>query len=187
MSPPTADHITAAILAGGAGRRLGGVDKGWHEYEGRPLVEHVLERVRPQASRVLISANRNIDRYLALGVPVVQDPVEGYPGPLMGVVSVLRAVTTPLLLVVPCDGPDLPLDLGARLAGAFAEDVDAAVAHDGERMQPLFTLLRSSGRPSLEHFFHEGHRSMRAWLEAARVRHVDFSDCPGAFRNCNEQ
>lgn len=186
MTPPAIHELSAGILAGGEGRRVGGLDKGWIDFEGRPLIEHVVQRVRPQADRVLISANRNLERCRTLVPDVVPDATPGHPGPMMGVISLLRRVTSPLLLIVPCDCPTVPTDLGARLSDALhGTEALASVAHDGERLQPLFVLLRREALASLEGCFDSGGRSMLRWLEAVGACPVDFSAQAGAFRNVN--
>ena len=77
-------RITGVVLAGGLGRRMGGVEKGLIELRGRPLLAHVIERLRPQVDELLLNANREIQRYAAFGVPVVGDVIEGCVGPLAG-------------------------------------------------------------------------------------------------------
>ena len=73
--------ICGLVLAGGQGRRMGGVDKGLQLLQGRPLMQHVIERLRPQVDRVLINANQNLERYAEFGCPVVPDRVGGFAGP----------------------------------------------------------------------------------------------------------
>lgn len=172
---PARSEITGGILAGGAGRRLGGADKGRQRFRGRPLVEHVLERLAPQVSSVLISANRNLAAYRGLGYPVVADAEPCYAGPLAGVIALLRACRTPYLLIVPCDDPWLPRRLAARLAAAIG-DAEAAIAHDGERAQPLYALLRQDALRPLEHFFSGGGRAVWEWLAGRAPVTVGFHD-----------
>lgn len=179
--------ISGGILAGGAGRRMGGRDKGWLELAHRPLVLHVLARLAPQVDELLISANRHLPDYRALPVArVLEDEVPDHPGPLHGVLRLLQAASHPLLLIVPCDGPKLPLDLGRRLQQALQEArADIAVAHDGARLQPLFALLRRTEQASLQDAYAQGQRSLRDYLAQRNMVSVDFSDQPGAFVNLN--
>ena len=79
-----AADVTGVVLAGGRGQRMGGVDKGWIELGGRPLIDHVLARFAPQVSEVIISANRNLDRYAGFGHAVVTDEVPEFAGPAGG-------------------------------------------------------------------------------------------------------
>ncbi len=179
--------ISGGILAGGAGRRVGGRDKGWLMLAHRPLVMHVLTRLAPQVDELLISANRHLPDYRALPVArVLEDEVPDHPGPLHGILRLLQAASHPMLLIVPCDGPQLPLDLGRRLRQALRDtNADIAVAHDGKRLQPLFALLRSTEVASLRDAYAQGQRSMRDYLAQRNTVSVDFSDQPGAFVNLN--
>ncbi|WP_281242875.1 molybdenum cofactor guanylyltransferase MobA [Modicisalibacter muralis] len=178
------DDITVLILAGGQGRRMGGVDKGWTDFVGRPLIVHVLSRVQGQAGSVLINANRSLDAYRELGVRVVEDREGGFQGPLMGIWSGLSAASTPWVMVVPCDTPALPTDLVVRLRDDMG-DGDIAVAHDGERAHPVVALIRRSLVDDLGEALVGGERKIDRWYARHAWCHVDFSDQPGAFANLN--
>jgi len=90
------DDITALVLAGGRGSRMGGVDKGLTPLQGKPLVAHIIERLEPQVAHVLINANRNAERYADFGKPVLADAdPAAYAGPLAGMLAGLQACTTP--------------------------------------------------------------------------------------------
>ena len=179
-------HITGLVLAGGQGRRMGMVDKGLVELDGRPLVAHVLERLAPQVSCVLVNANRNADRYRAFGHPVVSDAIGGYAGPLAGLHAGLAAASTPFVASVPCDSPFLPGDLVARLARALdAQPLDIAVARTQGQPHPVFALVRSEVRAHLERFLAEGGRKIDAWYASLRTAEVPFDDEADAFRNIN--
>lgn len=178
------DQITAGILAGGAGRRMGGVDKGWYDVEGRALIEHTIARIRPQAATFAISANRSLARYLQLGGPVVCDTDDAYRGPLAGVARLLGIAQTPFVLTVPVDTPALPLDLANRLAAAMDADVDLVVARCEGRRQPLHALLRRGLCTPAERALAEGRLRMIDWQDGLSVRFVDWPDCRG-FANIN--
>jgi len=143
VQAPTPAQITGLVLAGGRGSRMGGVDKGLQHYKGRPLVQHVLDRLGPQVGGLMINANRHLDAYAAFGVPVWPDTLADYPGPLAG----LAHCPTPDLASVPCDSPLFPTDLVARLAAALAADAAqiavAAAVEDGELLQ-----RQHAGRPA---------------------------------------
>lgn len=178
--------ITAVVLAGGRASRMGGIDKGLVPLRGRPMIAHVLAALHPQAARVLINANRNRDRYAALGYEVVPDELDGFLGPLAGVAAGLKAATTPFVVTAPCDSPLIGPDLVARLAAALArEQADLAVAHDGEREHPVFLLLRRERLADLEAFLDAGGRKIDLWFARHRVARADFSDRPQAFVNIN--
>ncbi|MBA1147119.1 molybdenum cofactor guanylyltransferase [Ectothiorhodospiraceae bacterium WFHF3C12] len=178
--------VTGVILAGGRGSRMGEQDKGLMLLAGRPLVEHVLDALRPQVGAIMISANRNLERYRSLGFHVVRDAQPGFQGPLAGIASALSAIDTPLAAFVPCDGPLLPDDLVARLRHALAQArAEVALPHDGERIQPAFALMRSDLREALTEAVRGGERRLGYWLQSRRVVEVDFRDRPGAFANVN--
>ncbi|GAB2804260.1 molybdenum cofactor guanylyltransferase [Halomonas shantousis] len=179
-----ADDITAVILAGGEGRRMGGRDKGWEPLLGQPLIRHVLARLEDQVGAVLINANRSLETYRQLGYPVISDRDSGYQGPLMGIWSGMWAVETPWTLIVPCDSPALPEDLVERLRrGVNGHSI--AVAHDGQRAHPVVALLRTELRDDLGRALAEGERKIDRFYARHAWCHVDFSDAPHAFVNLN--
>lgn len=171
-SQPEPSLPSAGVLAGGAGTRFGGQDKGWILWHGRPLIAWVLEALRPQAAELLISANRHLERYAALGAGVVvdRDPT-GYQGPFAGLVGLLGAAHADWLLCVPCDAPRLPPDL-ARRFGALVADrgVDIAVLADEHGMiHPTFCYLRTALAADARAAFDAGERAPRRWFERHRV------------------
>ncbi len=179
-------RVSAVILAGGQGRRMGGVDKGLVPLRGRPMVEWVLERLRPQADEVLINANQNLERYRAFGVPVFADAIGGFAGPLAGLHAGLSHARHPLVVTAPCDSPFLPADLVARLAAALeAKGAELAVAHTFDQAHPVFSLCRREVLPHLEAFLSAGGRKIDRWYETLRVAVVQFDDQEEAFRNIN--
>jgi molybdopterin-guanine dinucleotide biosynthesis protein A len=182
-------HITAVILAGGLGRRMGGVDKGLQQIHGQPMVQQVLNRLQPQVGQVLINANRHLDEYKGFGVPICSDSISGYAGPLAGIQAALLHTTTPYLVSVPCDSPLLPKDLVTRLASAMHQHTaDAAVAVTGDPDQvqrhPVFLLLKSELRNSLERYLGSGGRKVDDWLASLKCIDVQFDD-EMAFTNVN--
>jgi len=180
-------NVTGLVLAGGQGRRMGGADKGLVPLAGRPMVEHVIEALRPQVGQILLSANRNHELYARYGYRVIADDLGDHQGPLAGVATALRQCSSEFMVVVPCDAPLLPPDLVARLVAACdARDADAAVVSDGERLQPVFLLLRSRVAPALEAYLADGGRRVDGWLGQIRTAEADFSDAPGAFVNVND-
>jgi molybdopterin-guanine dinucleotide biosynthesis protein A len=178
--------ITGVVLAGGRGRRMGGVDKGLVELDGRALVAHVLERLAPQVGAVIINANQNRERYATFGHPVVADAIPDFAGPLAGLHAAMSAATTPYVATSPCDSPFLPHDLVARLASAFeAQPLDIAVARTFAQTHPVFSLARRALMPHLAAFLHDGGRKIDAWYASLRIALVSFDDEADAFRNIN--
>ena len=181
------DAITGLVLAGGLARRMGGMDKGLIELAGRPMVEHVLDALRPQVGSLLINANRNTERYAAYGHPVVSDTLQGFMGPLAGVLAALQRLTTEFLVTVPCDAPLVAPDLVGRLYEAcVANDADVAVATDGRRQQPVFLLLRAGTAPSLEAYLAGGGRKIDTWFARLRIAEADLGDALDTFVNVND-
>ena len=176
--------VSGIVLAGGQGRRMGTVDKGLQLLHGKPMVEHVLARLAPQVSEILINANQNLAAYEAFGHRVVPDAIGGFAGPLAGLHAGLCAASHPLVLTAPCDSPFLPLDLLARLAKAMNEN-DLAVAKTGDQPHPVFALVRTSVRKNLEGFLSGGGRKIDAWYASLKVVEVSFDDEADAFRNIN--
>ena len=182
------EAVTGVILAGGRGSRMGGIDKGLVEVAGRPMVEHVLAAVERQAGAVAINANRSTERYARYGHPVIPDRMDGFQGPLAGMASALESAATEFLLFVPCDSPLVDASLGPRLHAVLAErGADIAVAHDGERMHPVFVLMRRTVRSGLEDFLARGERKIDRWFARENTESVDFSDLPDMFLNVNRE
>lgn len=190
MNDHMKDHhdVCGLILAGGQGRRMGGVDKGLEPLRGRPMVEWVIERLTPQVGGIVINANQNQDTYGRFGYPVVGDEVteSGGAGPLAGLHSGLGICTLPLLVSVPCDSPFLPLDLVARLRTALvSKGKQLAVARTGTQSHPVFALMKADVRAHLADFLNDGGRKIDAWYATLNVVEVAFDDEAEAFSNIN--
>ena len=197
MSEHNTPAITALILAGGRGTRMGGTDKGLQNFRGLPLALHTLMRLQLQTmapQEVLINANRNLSAYESLGVPVWPDSIDGFAGPLAGFLTGLERCETPWLLTVPCDTPLFPLDLVERLFKAMADvnaDIAMAAAPEADgtvRPQPVFCLLQVDLLESLVKFTQGGGRKIDAWTGQHRCAIVPFDlpkDSPTAFSNAN--
>lgn len=180
------DQVTGVILAGGRATRMGGVDKGLVPVGGRPMAAWVLDTLSPQVAEVLINANRSHDSYREFGCPVVADAEQDFRGPLAGIESGLRAARTPWVVFAPCDSPLICDDLVSRLHAALsAAQTRIAVAHDGDRLQPVFALLGRTLLDDLVRYLDDGGRKVDRWYEAQGYAIADFSDVPGSFENIN--
>ncbi|MBS0328153.1 MAG: molybdenum cofactor guanylyltransferase [Proteobacteria bacterium] len=178
--------VTGIVLAGGQGRRMGGVDKGLVELDGTPLVAHVIARLAPQVATIVVNANRNATRYAAFGYPVVADAHGGFAGPLAGLHAGLSAASTPYVVTAPCDSPFLPADLVARLAaGLVSGNAQLAVARTLDQPHPVFALARRELLAHLGAFLEGGGRKIDAWYSTLAVVEVGFDDEAEAFRNFN--
>lgn len=176
--------IVGLVLAGGEGRRMGGVDKGLQAWRGRPLALQVLDALRPQVSRLLISANRNLAHYAAFGVPVLPDPPGlAFAGPLAGMLAGLQALPEDgWLLTAPCDSPQLPADLAERLlAAAQGRDLAFACA---AREHPTHALLHARLREPLAAHLRAGERAVLRWMRSQRHGIAAFDE-EAAFANLN--
>ena len=179
-------RITGIVLAGGQGRRMGGVDKGLRELNGKAMVAWVLERFTPQVDEVLINANQNLDVYAQFGHRVVPDVIGGFAGPLAGLQRGLSEANHPLVATTPCDTPFLPDDLVARLhAALLAKQAQLAVARTGDQPHPVFCVCRRDVLPHLTDFLNNGGRKIDAWYATLKVVEVAFDDKPDAFSNIN--
>jgi molybdopterin-guanine dinucleotide biosynthesis protein A len=178
--------ITGLILAGGQGRRMGGVDKGLQVLRGKPMIEWVLARFAPQVDEVLINANQNQERYARFGPRVVPDDIAGFAGPLAGLQAGLKAAAHPLVVTCPCDSPFLPPDLVRRLREALERDAaDLAVAKTGEQPHPVFSLCRRDVLANLTQFLESGGRKIDAWYASLKTVEVNFDDEAEGFSNIN--
>lgn len=180
------NNITGLILAGGRARRMGGVDKGLVRVGNKPMIAHVVARLRPQVINLIINANRNHSKYRRWAEIVVADNIGLYDGPLAGMASGLTMAETEFVLTVPCDSPLLPSDLATRLYYRLTtEQARVAVASDGDRIQPVFALLRRELAPSIVSFLQQGERKIDKWFAQHDTVTVDFSDKPETFLNIN--
>src|SRR5258708_38160512 len=177
-------NVSGIVLAGGLGRRMGGLGKGLQPLHGKPMVQHVLARLAPQVDEIVINANQNLERYGALGHRVVSDRVGGFAGPPAGLHAGLEAIAHPLAVTVPCDSPFLPSDLVARLREHLGAN-DLAVAQTGDQAHPVFALSRRSGPSNLETYLAVGGRKIDAWDAALEVAGGALRDVGDVVRILN--
>jgi molybdenum cofactor guanylyltransferase len=176
--------ITGLVLAGGQGRRMGGVDKGLQVLRGKAMAQWALERLAPQVDELLINCNQNLESYARFGHRLVSDEIGGFAGPLAGLHAGLKAASHPLVVTVPCDSPFLPDDLVERLKTHLGEK-DLAVAKTGDQPHPVFSLVRKDVLENLEQFLRNGGRKIDAWYASLSTVEVSFDDEADAFRNIN--
>lgn len=178
--------ITGVILAGGHAQRMGGVDKGLIELNGKPLVEYAIAALSPHVERLVINANRNLERYLAYGFPVIPDETGDFLGPLAGMLSCLRAADSEYILTVPCDCPLLPSDFAPRMIEALKDSGAAlCVAHDGADIQPVFALLSCALADDLHAYLARGERKAETWMLQQHPALANFADQKQIFLNVN--
>ena len=193
MADPATPHtrIAGLILAGGQGSRMQHQDKGLVELNGEPMVAHVVRRLAPQVGRVIISANRHLDRYAQYGQVVADGEPElgAFQGPLVGIAAGLTAAAAEhddWLVVTPCDTPFLPDDLAARLIAAAAS-ADAPLAHAvaGGQHHSACMALRTTLLPALLEYLRAGDRKVGLWQARMGGVEARFDETPDAFMNVN--
>jgi molybdenum cofactor guanylyltransferase len=175
--------VTAIVLAGGRGVRVGGRDKGLLPFRGKALVDHVIERLSPQVEELLVSANRNSEDYARRGYPVLADSLPHFCGPLAGVLVGLEKARFEWLVTSPCDTPLLPLNLVDQLCRARGKSL-AVVAKGPHRTHYTNLLLHKDRLAALNAYLERGGRSVRGFLDAVGATTAEFPD-EAAFSNFN--
>lgn len=176
--------LTGVILAGGQGHRMGGEDKGLLLLNGVPLYQHVLQRLEPQVDIVMVSANRNIDRYQMKGYQVVKDSVADYLGPLGGMLSTLSVISGDWAVFCPCDTPDVPFNYVQQLWQQKG-NAPAVWVRSQERDHPTLSLIHKDVVEALTDYLQRGERRLMSFLLEQGGHAVQFSDNELAFRNIN--
>ncbi|MBL4762897.1 MAG: molybdenum cofactor guanylyltransferase [Gammaproteobacteria bacterium] len=163
--------VAAVILAGGEARRMGGTEKGLQVYRSKPLIEHTIDSLHGQVGQIVISANRHHEQYQTYGYAVYADefaPAEGgSAGPLAGIYTALQHVDTGYLLSVPCDVPNLPLDLVISMTALLNanQNAKACVLYENGRMQQIICLYRVSIKAKLYGFLQQDKRCVAEWVD----------------------
>jgi molybdenum cofactor guanylyltransferase len=177
----TQDTVIAVLLAGGLARRMGGGDKCLRPLGGRTILAHVLERARPQVDAMVLNANGDPARFAGFGLPVAGDVVEGFAGPLAGVITGLEWALAhrpdaAWVASVATDTPFFPRDLVARLLAAVADEgAELACAASGGRAHPVFGLWPTALAGELRRaLVEEGVRKIDAWTARHRLAVVEF-------------
>lgn len=181
---PHRHAITAIVLAGGAGSRLGGCDKALLTWRGRPFIDHIIERLAPQVGGIVINTPTP-EPFRRHGLTLVSDSWSERQGPLAGVLAGLGCSETPFTLIVPCDSPNLSPQLVPRLAAAMTAERDITYAHTLDDSHYLFCLLRTGLESDLKDFMASGGRAVHRWFERHTAAAVDFCDQPDCFINVN--
>ena len=185
MKKISKNEISAVILAGGKGSRMGGKDKGLIEFRGLALIAHVVNVVKIRVNQIFISANRSLDDYSKYGKVIVDD-LEDYQGPLAGISKALKVCSSNYLLVLPCDSPMIDLTLiDALIERMESSESDICVAHDGKIMHATFALMKSNLNESLDKFLDDGGRKMALWYRQQYTERVDVSSHLELLTNLN--
>ncbi|MBT7956697.1 MAG: molybdenum cofactor guanylyltransferase MobA [Rhodospirillaceae bacterium] len=193
MKSSISDNVIGVILAGGQSRRFGGGDKFIRELKGEPLVDRVIERVRPQTSQMIISSNAETPHLTKFRLPIVADVIEGQAGPLAGILSGMEwtrenASDCDWIVSFPTDAPFVPLDLVAQMhEQAVADDAEIVCAASGGRTHPVCALWRVNLAGNLRQVMEEEEmRKIDLWTARHRLSVLEFSDQPyDPFFNIN--
>lgn len=179
-------QITAVILAGGRAKRMAEQDKGLILLNKKPLIKYIIETFSNKVATILINANRNQDLYQKfVENPIISDSTSDFQGPLAGFAAAMQVAKTPYLLVLPCDCPIVSVELLAKLKAKLTNNVNITIAHDGERLQPTFALLKVDLLPNLRKYLAGGGRKIDLWFQQQNSIIVDFSKHKNFFVNLN--
>lgn len=190
--------IAAAVLAGGRSSRMGGQAKALLPLAGKPLLQHVIDRILPQVQELYLSVELESPAFVRFGLPQLADPLPGSHGPLGGLLSALRMLKLDdkpeWLLLAPCDAPFVPCDLASRLyRQATTSGSAGAVVHQDGQLHPVFSLWNKSLLASLEQAVVE--EKMAGFKQFLRVAPLARYDWPepvplsglSPFFNINDQ
>jgi molybdopterin-guanine dinucleotide biosynthesis protein A len=189
---PERGETTGVILAGGLSRRMGGIDKAFLKLHGKPLIEHARDRLAPQVTACLISANGDVSRHEPFGLPVIADTVPGHAGPLAGILaamvwSVRNRPEATHVLSVAADTPFFPENLREALAAEVTGN-SIAIASSAGKAHPVFGLWPVGLAGELEKWLRPGNRKVMDFISSHDGRTVEFprrGDGTDPFFNIN--
>lgn len=173
------------LLAGGRGQRMGGLDKGLVDFHGLPLIAHLHRLTRPLTDDLIISCNRNQQRYADYGDQLVSDDSAEFHGPLAGIRAGLAVAKHAWLLVLPCDAPLVDLPLLQAMRGLAEQQKKPLMLRRGTQWEPLFSLLPTCIAPAVELAWQAGKRSPRQVLEAQGAIYLDLAEDDPRLANLN--
>jgi molybdopterin-guanine dinucleotide biosynthesis protein A len=180
MTSLSATEVAGVILAGGLSRRMGGGDKGLAPLGSMTMLDRVIRVVRPQVGALVLNANGDPTRFAATGLPVAADTIEGFVGPLAGVLAGMRWASRMMpvashVLSVSSDAPFLPADLLTRLSKAIeARPAAIAIARSPDGLHPVIGLWPISHADDLEASLRAGLRKVLDWTDRHGTVPVDF-------------
>ena len=182
------ERIGAVVLAGGLARRMGGRDKGLIQIGDRPMASWAIDAIRPQVHDIVINANRNHDAYAALGAHVIADRHAGHIGPLAGLSAAMHYLATDYVFMCPCDSPFVNASIVSLLGEPCLDKAaDICVAHDGERLQPVFCVVHQRCLESLDAYLATGKRKIDRWYATHNTVELNCLSIADSFRNINTE
>ena len=173
--------IPCVILAGGKGRRMGGKEKGLINLLDRPLISYVLEKVSGKAAPIALNINTNFEKFKNFGYEILEDPLKGHLGPLVGILASLdwaKNIKQKWVLTLPCDTPFLPQNLIESLLKVKNEnpDVDLVVAKSRGFNHPVIALWKTDNNLILKKAIEEGIRKIDIFTSQLKTAHVNFDE-----------
>ena len=184
--PPSLSSLSVVILAGGQGKRVGTRQKALLSYQGQPLLKWILKDLAEKKLPILLNVNAHHSDYKVYDLPQFSDQYKGFLGPLAGMQAAWNWVESDWIVFVPCDNPSLPSNLIERLLQAYAMyPAPLVVAHDGQRVQPLYLLMHRSMASKLKQALEQSHLSVSRWIQENPHARADFSDQYESFKNIN--
>ncbi len=178
--------IAAVILAGGQSSRMG-QHKALLPFRGTTFLSLLITQLQPMVSQVFVGGSPEKDLYVGIGVDILSDPEPFVgAGPLAGLLAALNSCDSDLLLCVPCDNPQLPANLVSKLIAAMEKNnADLVYVDDGESEYPLYALLKTSLRQSLQDYLQAGEKRVFGWIKMNNSKAVNFSAERAYFCNIN--
>ena len=181
-------NITVGILAGGKATRMNNQDKGLVMFNGKYMIENIINAIEPYVKHITINANRNISKYKKLGYPVVQDFYEGYAGPLSGIYSILNVTNSKYLMILPCDSPLIEWKLIQEMYSEIKlSGVEVVVAHNTNRAQPVFMIIDTAVKDSIKEYIESGNRKIDFWYLEKNYKYIYFNENCDYFKNINTE
>ena len=177
--------ITILILAGGAGRRVGGEDKGLLDYQGQKLINKQIGWAKKQADNIIISANRNLSKYQTFGFPVLEDDSKGFPGPLNGVLKALEKCETPWLFVQPIDLPNLPENILNLMFSRKDKLTKCAYLETSSREHYLSMIIHKDCLKELNGYLTQGHSKVSTFHHLIKSQKINLGLNEKLFLNLN--
>jgi len=169
--------ITVVILAGGQSKRMEVKNKAAILFQGRPLIQHVIDHMHSQAKNIVINTHQNQKDFEVFHLPLINDITDKHEGPLLGILSSLLTIQSDWIQFVPCDTPHLPKNLVARLMEAVKmEKTLIAVPQTIDGLQSTCLLCHSSSLKNLQDFFNVGGRKIENWIKQLPFSIVKFDD-----------
>jgi molybdopterin-guanine dinucleotide biosynthesis protein A len=179
------EEVTVVILAGGQSKRMQVQNKATVLLNGKPLIDYVIKRMKPQAKNIVINTHQNQNDFKKFNLPLIDDSLSSQEGPLLGMLTSLQKINTEWIQFVPCDTPNLPDHLISNLMKeAKAQKTLVAVAETEDGFQSTCLLCHISNLKNLQDFFNQGGRKIEDWVRQLHFSIVRFHD-QSQFININ--